>query len=184
MHSHLPRLLIRLHFKSKIYAEALQIFLFCFCPDTSTPLHGQPEPCIIISQLGQTLLPGSQLVHVWALESEGKAIPPKSFGSTLAQLGGAQHHHPTTDCAGCWQGLPVWHICGAIFTVTLCHCSQWLCQGFLLGFLTLALQVRTLPKIGFSYPSLSATTRVHLGQMPAANHWGPGQSTMGAAPWL
>lgn len=169
VHSHLPRLLF--HLAPRFMLRLCRYFCSASVLTLQSPCMGNQSPAASSASWARLCSLGPNFPMGWDLEGGGKAIPPKSFGNTLAQLDGAQHLHPVTDCAGCWQG------CALLICLLWCPCSccagracqrgtsvgpfsqrPWLCEGFPLGFLIPALQGRTLSKLGFSCPSLSATT--------------------------
>lgn len=82
-----------------------------------SPCMGNQSPAASSASWARLCSLGPGFPMGWDLEGEGKAIPPTSFGSTLAQLDGAQHPHPMIDYAGCWQG------CALLLCLPCCPCS-------------------------------------------------------------
>lgn len=107
MHPHLPRLLFRL--APRFTLRLCRYFCSASVLTLQRPCMGNQSPAASSAIWARLCSLGLGFPMGWDLEGEGKATPPKSFGSTLAQLDGAQHPRPMTDCAGCWQGcaLPV-----------------------------------------------------------------------------
>lgn len=107
MHPHLPRLLFRL--APRFTLRLCRYFCSASVLTLQRPCMGNQSPAASSAIWARLCSLGPGFPMGWDLEGEGKATPPKSFGSTLAQLDGAQHPRPMTDCAGCWQGcaLPV-----------------------------------------------------------------------------
>lgn len=115
MHSHLPRLLF--HLAPRFTLRLCRYFCSASVLTLQSPCMGDQSPAASSASWARLCSLGPGFPTGWDLEGEGKATPPKSFGSTLAQLDGAQHPHPMVDCAGCWQGCalpicPLWCPCG------------------------------------------------------------------------
>lgn len=117
MHSHLPRLLF--HLAPRFTPRLCRYFCSASVLTLQSPCIGNQSPAASSASWAGLCSLGPGFSMGWTLENEEKATPSLgSFGSTLAQLDGAQHPHPVTDCAGCWQG------CALMICLPWCPCSS------------------------------------------------------------